>query len=438
MNTETERLRQQQAPAGQSNPTLPASNVRVPFVTKRDGNRDSRAKCQTADTNLMRRTTARLLPVTLILVAALNSLTATGAIGQTRDDHDGEFLFDKETFGGNGRTCEVCHSKKTGTFSIQDAQARFAKNPNDPLFRAPDSDNLDGKSYDRLLTTGTIKIDVPLAPNVSLVDNPSARTVTMFRAVPSVQNVTTLVEFLMADGRETSANLQHQALGAVHQHTQNTIEPTQKQLDAIALFERTDERFFSSERLMRFARGGPPPQLPVGRTAAEKRGRIFFQPNRQCGICHSGPMLNTASDFNFLNGPGSHFENAGAGARLGHLNEAFDANGVAILEPTNPNPNRAYRFELPDGSSTVIVASDLGRALITGDLNDTFNVRIPTLWGVKDTAPYFHDNSARTLEDVMDHYNRLFLFLNDLIPNDVFQPLTDQDKADIVAFLKLL
>ena len=54
----------------------------------------------------------------------------------------------------------------------------------------------------------------------------------MFRAVPSVRNVT-LVEFLMADGRETTANLQHQALGAVHQHTQNTIEPTQKQLDAI-------------------------------------------------------------------------------------------------------------------------------------------------------------------------------------------------------------
>jgi cytochrome c peroxidase len=380
----------------------------------------------------------RRLPAALILTGALNILTWTGAMGQTKDDdQDGEFLFDKETFGGNGRTCEVCHSTKTGTFSIQDAQARFARNPNDPLFRAPDSDNLDGESYDRLLTTATIKIDVPLAPNVSLVDDPSARTVTMFRAVPSVRNVT-LVEFLMADGRETTANLQHQALGAVHQHTQNTIEPTQKQLDAIALFERTDERFFSSERLMRFARGGRPPQLPAGRTAAEKRGRIFFQPDRQCGICHSGPMLNTASDFNFLNGPGSHFENAGAGAQLGHLNEAFDANGVAILEPTNPNPNRAYKFDLPDGSSTVIVASDLGRAFITGDLNDTFNVRIPTLWGVKDTAPYFHDNSARALEDVMDHYNRLFEFINDLVPNDILQLLTDQDKADIVAFLKLL
>src|SRR5262245_45440044 len=94
---------------------------------------------------------------------------------------NGQFLFDKETFGGNGRTCVTCHSKKTGTFSIEEAQARFAKDPNDALFRSPDSDNLDGDTYTRLLNTGTIKIDVPLAPNVKLVGDPSAKTVAIFR-----------------------------------------------------------------------------------------------------------------------------------------------------------------------------------------------------------------------------------------------------------------
>jgi cytochrome c peroxidase len=81
-----------------------------------------------------------------------------------------------------------------------------------------------------------------------------------------------------------------------------------------------------------------------------------------------------------------------------------------------------------------------GRALITGDPNEAFNFKIPTLWGIKDTAPYFHDNSARTLEDVMDHYTRLFRFIDDQLPRDqqFFRVLSDQDKADIVAFLKLL
>jgi len=137
----------------------------------------------------------------------------------------GKTVFDNATFGGNGRTCATCHSQKTGTFSIEEAQARFAKDPGDPLFRQPDSDLGDAQTYDRLLTTGTIRIDVPLAPNVRLLDDPNAMTVSVFRATPTVKNVTTLVEFLMSDGRESSDNLQHQALGAVHQHSQNASNP---------------------------------------------------------------------------------------------------------------------------------------------------------------------------------------------------------------------
>jgi len=36
--------------------------------------------------------------------------------------------------------------------------------------------------------------------------------------------------------------------------------------------------------------------------------------------------------------------------------------------------------------------------------------KIPTLWGVKHTAPYFHDNSMKTLEEVAEHY--AFYFRN--------------------------
>ena len=37
--------------------------------------------------------------------------------------------------------------------------------------------------------------------------------------------------------------------------------------------------------------------------------------------------------------------------------------------------------------------------------------KIPSLWGVKQTAPYFHDNSAKTLEE-------LAAFLRDLFANN--------------------
>ena len=51
--------------------------------------------------------------------------------------------------------------------------------------------------------------------------------------------------------------------------------------------------------------------------------------------------------------------------------------------------------------------------------------------GIKHTAPYFHDNSSKTLEEVAEQYAfmfRTFAGIN----------LTPQDEADIVAFLKLL
>jgi cytochrome c peroxidase len=76
---------------------------------------------------------------------------------------------------------------------------------------------------------------------------------------------------------------------------------------------------------------------------------------------------------------------------------------------------------------------DPGRALITGDVNDFEAFKISPLRGIRRTAPYFHDNSAKTLEDVAAHYTRFFAF----VTNNGLQ-LTPQDEADIVAYMKLL
>ena len=50
--------------------------------------------------------------------------------------------------------------------------------------------------------------------------------------------------------------------------------------------------------------------------------------------------------------------------------------------------------------------SDKGLALITGLTSDQSRFRIPTLENVGLTAPYMHDGSIATLEEVIDHYSK--------------------------------
>jgi cytochrome c peroxidase len=105
------------------------------------------------------------------------------------------------------------------------------------------------------------------------------------------------------------------------------------------------------------------------------------------------------------------------------------------------NPTYEFRFRNPDDPNKVVtvVTPDPGRALVTGDVRDVNFFKIPTLWGVKDTAPYFHDNSASTLEELMAHYEKhLATFLSRNFAYPTPHVPTAEDKADIIAYLKLL
>src|SRR6476646_10168514 len=99
-------------------------------------------------------------------VAMFASVAAQGnSVGNRQD---GKQLFERETFGGNGRTCATCHSSETGTVSPEDAQRRFKANPHDPLFLHDGSDDGQGHGVTRILADATILINIPLAPNVRL------------------------------------------------------------------------------------------------------------------------------------------------------------------------------------------------------------------------------------------------------------------------------
>jgi cytochrome c peroxidase len=82
--------------------------------------------------------------------------------------------------------------------------------------------------------------------------------------------------------------------------------------------------------------------------------------------------------------------------------------------------------------------SDPGRFEVTKDQRDLGAFKTPTLREVEHSAPYMHDGSLATLEEVVEHYDR------GGVPNPYIDQrmepllLTAADKADLVEFLKAL
>ena len=374
---------------------------------------------------------AALVCTTAIAVTA----SGTGAGAGPGQVLEGKRLFETETFGGNGRTCQTCHSQATGTVSPQDAQERFAKNPDDPLFVHDGSDDGLGHGTSRMRTDATVLMTIHMAPNVQLKDDPTARTVVLRRGIPTTINTPALDSVLMVDGRQPSLELQ--ATGAILDHAQGAV-PSLADLQAIAAFQKTNG-FFSSPAVRRFAlEKGDAPALPKGETESEKRGRRFFEdvpPDPTdgfrpglCAHCHSGPLLNQTNQFAqlFIGLPipaGQRFISVG----VSEINEGL-------------NPRRTFIFNKGKLDEFVLESPDPGRALITGvtaaqdpTLEHVNAFKISPLRGIRRTAPYFHDNSAKTLEAVAAHYALFFQIVTGGVIN-----LSPQDQADIVAYMKLL
>jgi len=128
---------------------------------------------------------------------------------------------------------------------------------------------------------------------------------------------------------------------------------------------------------------------------SQQRGmEIFFSNNARCDSCHEG--------INFTNGK---YANVGIGA-------------------DKPTP-------------------DLGRYEVTKQEEDRGAFKTPTLREIALTAPYMHDGSLKTLEEVVDHYNNGGIGKSGKKPAGLHQDvrplnLKDQDKKDLVEFLRAL
>src|SRR5262249_1996620 len=112
----------------------------------------------------------------------------------TKATADGERLFERETFGGNGRTCGTCHRPQDGfSTTPASAQARLAADPADPLVRPIDSDDGVGRQYARLLTHATVRVKVPLkCRNIWPEADPKASSIVVNRGIPGLLDMPAL------------------------------------------------------------------------------------------------------------------------------------------------------------------------------------------------------------------------------------------------------
>ena len=81
---------------------------------------------------------------------------------------------------------------------------------------------------------------------------------------------------------------------------------------------------------------------------------------------------------------------------------------------------------------------DVGRYAIKPVASMKGAFKTPTLRDIGTTAPYFHDGSAKTLADVVQHYNSGGVSKNDLSPNVKPLNLNAEEAAAIVAFMQAL
>ena len=377
----------------------------------------------------------------------------------------------------NGRACATCHPESDHTALLPSTvAARLAQDPNDPLFNAIDADDPAAPvpTYRHLLK-GLVRVTLPLPANVDLIDTngqvvtPAARTISVWRGVPSVENTAYTSAFLY-DGR--AATLQQQALGALRDHSQIRTAVGNGEQNLIAAFEQT---LFSSDRAKgvadQIAAGVaisdiPDPEASMPLTAEQQRGRAVY--NRACTGCHgsatdnvitnraahdqlffqlgsdgnivyqsvsSGPavpalsprptdeFLNVGFGFASYRGQIGQFPAFNSDVELPRYRLRFYADGSRTVRVTDlpPIPVTAsgQPFDLNPAINSQTGApitgpnrapqwwsTDPGRSLITGDPAEFEAFDVPQLRGVANTAPYMHDNSHAALADVVNTYSR--------------------------------
>lgn len=413
--------------------------------------------------------------------------------------------------GGNGRACADCHSP-ADRFQLSPAKAQqrlatmMATGVDDPLFRPIDANDFRvlgaaARDFTNLTVNGLVRVTLPLPANVKLLDcgaavpcpasaQPTAETqADIWRAVPSILDARLTGPDGQApawprgpnpsggyqlDGRIDT--LQAQALSALRSHAGTTVDAQPAFLDDLAAFQNAA---FSSPgvKLLAAAMAAsaplPDPDPPLN--ALELLGKQVF--NRACAQCHgnlgghpsgSAPIrqgiagtptllvryhdILTACPrpVDTVNPPRFQFAPCSA-------SQMANVRTYQITNSGTPPAGTACGGAAPQPPCvTRVTTSDPGRLLITGypaagGPGDIQKLDIPSLRGIAQTAPYFSNNTAATLEEMLEHYKQFFKRVQvqnpaapllttqpGVTPPVVDRPFTDDETPALLAYLRKL
>lgn len=370
-----------------------------------------------------------------------------------------------QSLGTNGRACVTCHAPRQGwSLEPADVERQFeASGGRHPLFRPVDGATSPladvstvrarREAYALLLARGVIRVGLPVPPGAEFdlvdVDDPysfaSAAELSLFRRPLPATNLPFL-RTVMWDGRESlegrsvHADLMLQANDATVGHaqalpideaTRRRIADFELRLITAQSVDRAAGRLTADD-----AQGGPSAlaaqAFGAGASAATGTEGVFtIFTHWRTAVGHRSAARQAIGRGQEVFNKGTHKErlmcagchnatNVGTNTAPAFLNI-----GVADADRRSADVP-LYTFRCRTGR-TLIQTTDPGRALITGRCADIGKFKVPVLRGLASRAPYFHDGSAATLEDVVDHYGKRFGF-----------EFYGTEKADLVAFLKAL
>jgi cytochrome c peroxidase len=203
---------------------------------------------------------------------------------------------------------------------------------------------------------------------------------------------------------------------------------------AIASFERTV--ISGNSKFDRFMYGGDKNAL----NEQEKRGLDVFLNQGRCVSCHTISQTHALFTDN-------RFHNLGVGFKALDGKE-FEVASEYIHKRARKEQGIQHKATENLAADEIVLedkqASELGRLAITNEGDDMGAFKTVTLRNIAKTAPYMHDGSLQTLEEVVVWYNFGGKLTEDT-PTTPFldggiRPLglNDQQMTDLVSFLKAL
>ena len=355
--------------------------------------------------------------------------------------------------GTNGRSCVSCHiPEEAWSINPGTLQSLFDQTAGThPVFNTLDANNpsMDVSTpdarlaaYSMLLSRGVFRRGGTPRPNseweLIAVDDPHGfanleRLVHWRRVMPTI-NFKQGSSTINWDGGNNVVGIDPQLAGLNNQAARNITGAQQGQpappevIADIVNFERS----LSTAQLIvpgvgrldsDGAKGGPE-QLS---TMEKATGRFDLF---DAWINHSNPkraqIARGQEIFNSTNANGRSCNGCHNSVNNGtnNSNLLFDVRVASAAARTPDLPLYTFRNRSTGETRQL---TDAGRGNITGLWVDLGRFKTPTLRALAARAPYFHNGIAPTLTDVVLHYEKHLLFV-----------YTDQERADLVAFLNAL